>query len=352
MIRKYSSWFLCLCLLGQAISGERLWKDVSGLVIVGKGWNEGIGPYRRLRDAAEGKVPASVWSLSAHTAGLAVEFETDSDWLGLRWTLTSANLSMPHMPATGVSGIDLYCRDEQRGWLYMRNARPTGKTNTFEIDTSNASSKMRRYMIYLPLYNGVESLEIGISAGKRFAQKENSKARPILYYGTSIAQGGCASRPGMAFTAILQRRLDREIVNLGFSGSGKMEPVMADFIAQIDASVFVIDCLWNLSGTDPDTIEQRVVNLGRALRKAHPDTPILFVEQSHFKGPFPTAASKTQRKGIERLRKEGVGNIHVIAGDDLLGKDGDGTVDGCHPNDLGMARHAEALLPVLKSLIE
>jgi hypothetical protein len=155
----------------------------------------------------------------------------------------------------------------------------------------------------------------------------------------------------MAFTAILQRRLDREIINLGFSGSGKMEPEVADLIAQIDASVFAIDCLWNLSGADSEIIEQRVVNLAQTLRKAHPDSPILFVEQSHFKGPFPTRPTIAQRSAIDRLRSQGMKNIHVVPGDNLVGKDGDGTVDGCHPNDLGMARHADVLGPVLESLL-
>jgi len=343
---------LSLIILNQTVFADTLWKNGSEFVVGGKGWEAGIGTYHRLPDAAKGKVPSSVWKLSAQSAGLNVEFETDSESITCRWRLTSENLSMPHMPATGVSGIDLYCRDEKDRWFYVSNFRPGGKETTSSIHTGNTSSKMGSYLLYLPLYNGVESLEIGISEGSRFAQRTRTKVKPIVYYGTSITQGGCASRPGMAFTAILQRRLDREIVNLGFSGSGKMEPIMADFLAQIDASVFVLDCLWNLSRAGSEVIEQRVVNFAQTLRKAHPETPILFVEQSHFKGPFPTRASQAQRKGIETLKKQGVNNIHMVAGDELIGKDGDGTVDGCHPNDLGMTRHAEILLPVLKKLIK
>jgi len=343
---------LCLCCLDQFALADMLWKDAADLVISGKGWNDGIGAYHRLPDAAKGKVPDSVWRLGSHTAGLVVHFETDSQQIALQWMLTSSSLSMPHMPATGVSGIDLYRKDENGRWFYVLNARPTGKENAATINTGNASPQMRQYMIYLPLYNGVESLKIGVSEGSKFAQTAKSKTKPIVYYGTSIAQGACASRPGMAFTAILQRRLDRDIVNLGFSGSGKMEPEVADLIARIDASVFVIDCLWNLSGTDSDVIAQRVVNLAQTLRKAHPDTPILFVEQSSFKGPFPTRPTIAQRKGIDELRRRGVQNIHTVPGDDLVGKDGDGTVDGCHPNDLGMARHADVLEPILRSLIK
>ncbi|MBN1817493.1 MAG: SGNH/GDSL hydrolase family protein [Sedimentisphaerales bacterium] len=344
--------FLCFCVFHSLLFADAIWKNAADLIVGGKGWDRGIGVYRRLPDCAEGKVPASVWALSAHSAGLFIEFETDSDWIGLRWSLTSAELAMPHMPATGVNGIDVYGRDEKGFWSYVWNARPVAKENTFSITLPNPSSSMRMYRIYLPLYNGIEALEIGISDGKSFVQKQESRAKPIVYYGTSIAQGACASRPGMAFTAILQRRLDREVINLGFSGSGKMEPAMADFLAEIDASMFVIDCLWNLSGSDAELIAERVTAFAQTLRKAHPQTSIVFIEQSHFKGPFPTAASRAQRLGIVRLAKQGEENIHSVTGDELLGKDSDGTVDGCHPNDLGMARHADVLAPVLKRLLE
>ncbi len=352
MTRNLVMCLLSLCLLGQAVFAEVVWTDASALVIGGKGWREGIGTYRRLPDAAEGKVPPAVWSLAAHSAGLFIDFQTDSPRIELRWTLTSANLAMPHMPATGVSGIDLYRKDETGRWFYVANARPQAKQNAASIDTANASAQMRPYRIYLPLYNGVESMEIGITPDSRFEQAPEPASKPVVYYGTSIAQGACASRPGMAFTAILHRRLDRPIVNLGFSGSGKMEPEMADLLAQIDPSVFVIDCLWNLSGSDSQTIEQRVDNLARTLRKAHPQTPIVFVEQSHFKGPFPMRTSLAQQKALDALVKEGLANLHAIPGDDLLGRDGDGTVDGCHPNDLGMKTHADALLPILESLLK
>ena len=201
------------------------------------------------------------------------------------------------------------------------------------------------------MYNGIESLAIGVSNEKKFAQRPGSQAKPIVIYGTSITQGACASRPGMAYTAIVERHLGRSVINLGFSGSGKMEAAMAELIAEIDASVFVIDCLWNLSGEKSEVIEERVINLAQTLRKAHRETPILFVEQSHFKGPWPARTSKAQRKAIDKLKGMGIGNIHVVGGENLIGKDGDGTVDGCHPNDLGMARQAEVLEAYLKKLV-
>jgi len=348
-MRKYRCWFLCCCFLGPAAFADTVWHDVAGLVIDGKGWDQGIGTYRRLPDAAKDNIPDSVWRMSTHSAGLAVVFETDSPSIQFRWTLTG-KLAMAHMPATGVSGIDLYHRNDKGNWFFLSNGRPSGKSNASSVHTGNNSSKMREYMAYLPLYNGIESMAIGVAQGKTFSQRPKSNAKPVVYYGTSIAQGGCASRPGMAFTAMLQRRLERNVINLGFSGCGKMEPVMAELLTEIDASVFVIDCLWNVP--NKNLVEQRVVTMGQTLRKAYPETPILFVEQSHFKGPFPTEATKEQRKGIAKLKKQGIKNIHVLDGKALLGDDAEGTVDGVHPNDLGMARHAEALLPVLKQLIE
>jgi len=331
---------------------ETVWHDASELKIDGKGWTQDIGIYRRLPDRCKGSVPNAVWNLSGETAGLNIKFNTNSQWIALRWTLTKGNLSMPHMPATGVSGIDLYKKNDKGQWVFTENARPRAKSNTYSIDTGDTSGEMRQYKIYLPLYNGVESLEIGVTEGKIFEQPPANKEKSIVYYGTSITQGACASRPGMAFTAILERRMNREIINLGFSGAGKMEPAMADLIAKLDAEIFVIDCLWNLTKEKPDELEKRVLNLARTLRKSHSDIPIVFVGQSHFTGPHPTAVTLIQQTAVKKLLSEGFENIHLVDGADLVGGDGEGTVDKCHPNDLGMLRHAQVLEPILRNLLK
>src|SRR5205085_2015483 len=136
----------------------------------------------------------------------------------------------------------------------------------------------REFLLYLPLYNGVSSVEIGIAKGSTLAKgpaRPPERQKPIVFYGTSITQGGCASRPGMVHTAILGRRLDRPVINLGFSGSGRMEPAMATLLAELDPAVYVLDCLPNMSAAE---VAERMEPFVRTLRKAHPRTPIVMAE--------------------------------------------------------------------------
>jgi lysophospholipase L1-like esterase len=215
----------------------------------------------------------------------------------------------------------------------------------------------RAYMIYLPLYNGVESLEIGVPEGASFQPIAPRSQKPIVYYGTSIAHGACASRPGMSFSAILGRWFDRPVLNLGFSGNGRMEAEVADLLAELDPCVFVIDCLPNM---EANAIAERTEPLVQRLRKSHPETPIVLVEdRTYANTPFLPARRKRHdtsraayRAAYERLVAGGVKNLHYVEGETLLGDDGEATTDGSHPSDLGMMRMAEALTPVLKTVLE
>lgn len=174
----------------------------------------------------------------------------------------------------------------------------------------------------------------------------------MVYYGTSIAQGGCASRPGMAFTAILGRDMDRPIINLGFSGSALLEPEVAQLIAELDPAVFVIDALWNAGSLPEKELASRIENFARTLRAKHPETPLLFVGQSLVHPThIPSNASKIQEQVIKMLIKEGVRGLYLLDGEKLFGIEGEGTVDGVHPNDLGMMTHAKALFPVLEKIV-
>lgn len=167
-----------------------------------------------------------VWSLSKHTAGLCIRFETDASDIQVRWELTSGELAMPHMPATGVSGVDLYVRTGV-AWQWLANGRPTAQSSLATL-VNDLSPERREFLLYLPLYNGVKSLELGIPQGASLWRRHfGSDRKPIVFWGTSITQGGCAARPGMVYTAILGRRLNRPVINLGFSGNGKMEAEVA-----------------------------------------------------------------------------------------------------------------------------
>lgn len=340
-------------------ASEILWYDLQLLDIEGRGWKETKAPYDRLPAKAEGVVRDAVWSLSRHSAGECARFVTDATTIHARWTLTSDRLDMPHMPATGVSGLDLYVKDDDGTWQWLAIGRPTAKTNSVEL-ISGIPAGTREYLLYLPLYNGVSSVELGLPEDATLSKAPPRKSgadKPIVFYGTSITQGGCASRTGMVHTALLGRWLDRPVINLGFSGNGRMEPEVGTLMTEIDAAVYVVDCLPNLQ---PEQVAERTEPLVMLLRNAHPETPILLVEDRNYSNAFLVTAKRERNKNnqtelqsaYERLKAAGVEHLYYLPGDNLLGDDNLGTVDSSHPTDLGFFRQAQvfekALRPILK----
>jgi hypothetical protein len=182
-----------------------VWHDVRNFTVEGRGWPEQDleAPFDRLPAKAEGKVRSAVWSLSHDSAGVCIRFASDAPAIHCRWTLLKSNLAMPHMPATGVSGVDLYVNTD-KGWRWLANGRPTKTTNETAL-IANLPPLRREYLLYLPLYNGVSSVEVGVANGRPLSPlpRDEKRAKSIVFWGTSITQGGCASRPGMVHTAIL-----------------------------------------------------------------------------------------------------------------------------------------------------
>jgi hypothetical protein len=220
------------------------WTDIWELGVEGQGWQDTKATYDRLPARAEGKVRAAVWGLSRNSAGIHVRFITDVTSIHARWAVTSSNLAMPHMAATGVSGLDLYVKTEQGKWRWLAVGRPDKQTNNAAL-ISNLPTGRREYLLYLPLYNGTHFVELGVPEGASIVKAGPWGAgtrKPMLFYGTSILHGACASRPGMVHSAMLGRRFQFPHINLGFSGNGKMEPELAEFLAELDPSVYVLDC--------------------------------------------------------------------------------------------------------------
>lgn len=311
--------------------------------------------HDRLPASAEGRVPQPVWDLSRHSAGMAVRFRTDATLIRVRYRLTRAELSMPHMPATGASGVDLYARDPAGKWRWVAVAKPTSQ----EIDTTlitGIPAGLREWMLYLPIFNGVASMEIGVPGEASFEGLPPRKEKEIVFYGTSITHGACASRPGMTHVAMLGRRLDVPTVNLGFSGNGRMDAAVGHFLAQADPAVFVIDCLPNMS---PAQVTERTVPLVTQLRGARPDTPILLVESRRNTESWISPALQkghdakhaALKAEYEKLLAVSVKELHYLTGNDLLGDDADACTDGSHPSDLGFYRQADAFEPILRRLL-
>ena len=336
---------------------DLLWYDVKNLDLEGKAWTDTKAHYDRLPAKAEGVVRDAVWGLSRHSAGLCVRFVTDATAIQARWKLTSPKLAMPHMAATGVSGLDLYVKTD-KGWRWLGVGQPKDQVNTATLATGIPAGT-REYLLYLPLYNGVSSVEIGIPFGNFLAKGSAypKDHKPIVFYGTSITQGGCASRTGMVHTAILGRRLGYPVVNLGFSGNGRMEPEVVKLMAEIEASVYVIDCLPNIIAKD---VAERTEPLVVILQKARPGTPILLVEDRDYSNSYLLPGPKQRNRdsqaalkaAYERLRKAGVNGIHYLEGAHLLGDDDEGTVDSSHPTDLGFLRQADAFEKALRPILK
>ena len=337
------------------IEEDTAWYNAADWGVEGKGWQETTRYYDRLPAKAEGVVRDPVWSLSRHSAGMCVRFETDASEISVRYTLSSGSLALSHMPATGVSGADLYAQAEDGHWGWVGVSRPNAKEVTAKLATGLLPGH-RAYMIYLPLYNGVESLEIGVAAQAAFKPLAPRTKKPLVYYGTSIAHGACASRPGMSFSAILGRWLDRPVINLAFSGNGRMDPEVGDLLVELDPAVYVIDCLPNM---DAKAVAERTEPLIRKLRAARPDVPIVMVEDRTYSNtPFlpsrrerHTTSRAAFKKAYDNLTADGVKGLHYVEGEYLLGHDREATTDGSHPSDLGMMRMAESLLPVLEPLV-
>jgi hypothetical protein len=340
-------------------TGATSWFDCQLLRIEGQGWSETESDYDRLPASAVNKVREAVWNLSRHSAGITVQFVTDATTLHARWTLTSSRLAMPHMAATGVSGLDLYVQGDDGRWNWLACGQPTKQTNQVRLVRGIPEGR-RAYLLYLPLYNGVTSVEVGIPRDRMLATRSprpTHRAKPIIFYGTSITHGACASRPGMTHPAILGRRFDRPVINLGFSGNGRMEPEVARLMAELDAAVYVIDCLPNISAQD---VLDRTKTCVDILRASHPETPILLVEDRSYSDAFLVAAKRDRnkssraalRKVYDEMKAAGVSHLLYLEGDRLLGDDNEGTVDSSHPTDLGFMRQAEAFAKVLDPILD
>jgi len=307
-------------------------------------------PYDRLPISYKEKVREPVWDLSKSSAGISVRFHSNSTSINLKWSILN-NFSMNHMASTGIKGVDLYLKHKGK-WRYVSTARPSGSINKYEL-IKNMTSDFREYKLFLPLYDGVTKLEVGIDSDASIKKAMPNAQKPIVFYGTSITQGGCASRPGMAHTNIISRKLDVDCVNYGFSGNGRMETPIIELISEIDASFYVIECLQNMNA---EQVKERVLPLVEIIRKKHPNTPIVFVENMMYKTAFLDKTIETElnhenltlKNEYNKILKKGFQNVFYIEDMPSFGMDNEGTVDGVHLTDLGFLRYADYLIKNFK----
>lgn len=346
------------CLLLTTMAGAQIvYHDASAFPLLGKATEATATRYERLPDSLQHISRKPLWDLGRHSAGLAVRFRSNSTSIAARWEVRD-NRSMNHMTPTGIKGLDLYCLQDGE-WIFAGSGRPQGKINKATI-VKNMLPQEREYLLYLSLYDGVTSLAIGVDSLSEILQPAVDlprREKPIVFYGTSILQGGCASRPGMAHTNILERRLNRECINLGFSGNALLDLEIAHLMASVDASIFVLDFVPNAT---VEQMQERADEFYSIIRRKHPHTPILFIEDPIFThSPFDTRIAKevkdkneTLNAIFQSLKQRGEKNIYFLSSRDIIGHDGEATVDGIHFTDLGFMRYAEVLYPILKKHIK
>lgn len=349
--------YILLIMIALPIRSQIVYHNANDFILLGKATQLTKTRYERLPAVLNGIVRKSVWDLGKNSTGLAIRFRSNSTTIGAKWSvLYDKNIS--HITATNIKGLDLYCLIDGK-WRFVNTGRPTGKTNE-TIIISNMNSEDREYMLYLSLSDCITSLEIGVDKDAYISNPLVNypvREKPVVCYGTSILQGISASRPGMCHTNILSRRFNREFINLGFSGNANLDYEIAELIANVDASLFILDFVPNATVTE---INERTVQFYSIIRAKHPYTPIIFVEDPVFTHTLFDKRIKKEvedknvaiNKVVALLRKRGDRNIVLIKSKNMIGDDGEATVDGIHFTDLGFMRYSDLLTPIIKRFLK
>lgn len=361
-MKKLISLLFC-CLFFLPVTAQWKWHNPmkAGFpVIQNQGFTQEIGnTYTRLPERAKGSVSKSVWMLSRHSAGLAIHFYSNAPQIKVRYAVTGG-LNMPHMPSTGVSGVDLYSINCDGEWRFCFGNYSFKDTITYtynNIGKDRYHNKGFEYRLYLPLYNGVKWMEIGTPEDAELEFIPLSPERPIVLYGTSIAQGACASRPTMAWGTILQRSLDYPLINLGFSGNGKLAKEVLNFINETDARLYILDCMPNLTENKEEEVTALTIAAVKQIREKHTE-PILLIEHDGYSNMRTDTIQQKEikqvniasRKAYEQLQSEGIKNLYYLTREELQ-MPTDGWVDHVHPSDLGMKQQAAVVEKKIREIL-
>ncbi|MDO6437441.1 SGNH/GDSL hydrolase family protein [Cyclobacterium sp. 1_MG-2023] len=316
--------------------------------------------YSRLPVQAEKEVRPAVWSLSKNSAGLAIRFSSNSSIIKIRWTLKK-NRVKGNMTPIASNGLDLYAYTKDR-WQFVGVAIPGKEVVNEATVIADMTKENREYLLNLPLYEGVEKLEIGIEENATISMPRQAiidQERPVIFYGTSITQGASASRPGLTYAALLERKTNKEVINLGFSGNGRFEKEVAQFIMPSNPSVIILDCTPNSA---PDTILTNLPETLAYIQSVNDSVPIILVESivrdyAYFKENNPSTFGtlsyiQAQNDALKKVYLNNKNkNLFYVSNNDLIGQDNEATVDGTHFNDLGNYRMYQFLLPIIEKLL-
>jgi len=354
--------FLCASLWAMSFmsANDMVYYDATKFPLYGSAVKNDSVTFTRLPDSLKTKIRKELYDLGTNTAGLFIRFSSNARKMKVKWNSTY-NVEMNHMAPSGIRGFDVYALMENGKWEFVSPARPVVNKKSCKATVfSDMKPGMREYMMFFPLYDGADSLYIGVDSAAVIEMPKvdlPKREKPIVVYGTSITQGACASRPGMCYTSMLVRDLNREVYNLGFSGNGRLDLEVAEVMASIDAGLYVMDCLPN---NKVGELKKNIDPFVQYLRARRPNVPILFVESPMFPGYLfdmkeeGTLKEKNAalREYYDKLKELGVNNIYYFETKDILTEDREGTVDGYHFTDLGFYRFEKNILPVIEALIK
>lgn len=340
--------FACCILINLMGQAQQKYYAASSFQLLGRAYPQET-QYQRFPERLKPLLRGPVWQLSMASAGLAVLFETDSKQISAKWK-TGNTISFSHVAGTLVKGVDLYGFDQGK-WFYAGIGRPTQAQYQQSLLSDHMNGEMRQYLLYLPDYETADSVFIGVDSDATIRIPTIPAivdGKPIVCYGTSIMQGASAMRPGMAYPALIERKLGKETINLGFSGNGQLDSILAIIMSEIDASIYVIDCGPNLT---PQMARERTYPFIKLLHEKKSNVPILLVENliyptSRFNQTINKKVIEINQGFVEaytRLKKEGIKNLYYLKADHLIGDDGEATVDGTHLTDLGFYRMSEII---------
>lgn len=336
---------------------DMTWHEVSSLKLLGRCYPDSLPLYARIPRFKKEGTRDALYTLGQHSTGMAVRFRTNSPRIALDWQSIYGENST-HMAVMASRGADLYWLTPSGQWRFLAPARPMGDPTQWLI-IENMEPEMREYMLHLPLYDGLRYCKLGIAPDAVLEMPEVDSPRagikPVVIYGSSIAHGATASRPGMAASNILRRELDVETINLGFSANAHIDYEVAYMMADVDASAYVLDFVPNALVWE---INEKTEKFVKILRDRRPDVPLIFIEDPYFthsqldKVIKATIDAKNAaiKAMYEKLVAEGLQNTFYISTDKLLPADGDGSSDSIHFSDIGFRTYCDALLPVLREI--
>jgi hypothetical protein len=332
--------------------------DDKRFTVNGLAWfKENGGEFLRLPKRVKGVVRDPVWDLSTMPSGGRVRFKTDSANLKLRIQHSRAEIAMTHMCAVGVSGIDLYEGPPHKMVYWASNKTIEPKVPYVCSYLDDFPRKMREFALYLPTYNDLVLLEIGLDSDAKVRPPSPFRLeKPIVFYGTSITQGGCSSRGANGYVPLVGRMLGVDVINLGFSGNGQSDPEIAPLLAEIDAACYVNDCVANMS---VEGMKKRYASFNEAIRIKRPTTPILLMTtirwaaENYMPRLHSDESNTIVRETFNQFRKRGANQVHLLDCRKIIGYEADHpSVDGVHLTDLGYKRMADGVALALRKILE